>query len=417
MSFRKHVIIGFGAAGAEAAEAIRRRDPDARVTIFNAEPYPFYFRPALSYYFKGALGEEGLLARPPHWARRRRIRILNDTVREVRLHDREVVGESGLCEPYDELLIATGARPFKAPWIGADLDGVVTYRGLVCARKTMDHVKKRRVRRAVVVGGGMLGVEMAENFKSLGLETALLVREERPLSLLFDEEGSGIIRERMEKDGVRVLVESEVDEFLGDSGAVEGVRLKSGETLEADIAAVAIGVRPVVDFLEGSGVELAGGGVVVDEYLKTSAEGVWAAGDAAMRRMGERLIPCRTWLAAGRMGAAAGANMAGAGEPFDEGVFFNASHAYDVMYALVGRFGPREGDGVRGVVLDSPPGTRAKVMFEGNKVIGGMFVGYTDPALAALRAVEKGLEADPAALSGSGWRSALSAAGPPMGVF
>jgi len=415
MKTKSYVIVGSGVAGVQAAAEIKKRDPDGRVTIFNGEPFPFYYRPALSYYFKKAISEDELAAKPLDWARNTGIRILNDRAAVVRTDEGEVAGASGVVEKYDRLLIATGAWPFKAPWIGADLAGVFTYRGVVCAKTKMDYIRKNRAKKAVVVGGGILGVEMVENLRNMGLDVTLLVREDRPVGLLFDEEGAGIIRRQMEADGVRVMTNTEMTEILGDSGRVEGVKLSTGETVEADMVVVAIGVRPETDFLEGSGVET-DRGVVVDKFLRTNVEGVYAAGDVAVRRAGEALIPCRTWLTAAEMGRAAGANMAGAPTPFKEKIFFNASHAYRSMYAVVGHYNEPEGAAVRHVVLNSPPGTRAKVILDGGKVIGGIFIGHTAPAWGVYRAMENGAEIDANALSAKGV-GALEAAGLPQFIF
>lgn len=390
MKIERHVIIGCGIAAVSAAEEIRRRDPDCMITVFNGEPFPYYFRAALSFYFKSAIAEDELLGKPPSWAKDMRVRMISDRVSRVRAEEREVVGESGVVEPYDKLLIATGAWPFKAPWIGADLDGVFTYRTLVCAKTKTNYIRKHHAKKAVIVGGGILGVEMVENLVNLGLETTLLVREDRPLGVLFDEEGSKIVQGQMESDDVRVMTNTEMAEVLGSYGRAEGVKLSTGEELAADVVVVAIGVRPRTEFLEGSGVE-AERGVAVDERMRTNVEDVYAAGDVAVRKTPDGPVQCRNWLTAGFMGRAAGANMAGADERYDEGVFFNASHAYRSMYALVGRF-QSGGDGVRSVVLDSPPATRAKVNVDDEgKIVGGMFIGHTAPAWGVYRAVEKGL--------------------------
>lgn len=409
----RHVIIGFGVAGAAAAEAIREKDPRARITIYNGEPFPFYYRAAMSFYIKGAITEDELYARTATWTQERGVRVLNEKVAAVRPEAKEVVGESGMAEPYDSLLIATGAWPLVFPWPGAELEGVVTYRTLMCAKKTMDLVRKRGVKKAVVVGGGILGVELVEDLRNLGVETTLLVREERILELLFDAWGSALIHRQMEADGVRVALNTLVAEVMGDGGRVSAVKTDKGETIEAQMVGVAIGVKPFVEFLEGSGID-ADRGVVVDETLRTNVDGVWAAGDVAVRKVGEEYIPCRTWLTAGEQGRVAGLNMAGVATEFREKVFFNASHAYNSIYAVIGRFGMPEGGGVRHVRLKTGADAYGKIIIENGKIAGGMLIGDVKAAWAVYRAIERGAEA-PGNLDEMDWEGLCVAltGGPP----
>jgi len=391
---RKYVIIGSGVAGVSAAEAIRGLDPDGKITLYNGEPFPYYFRAAMAFYIKGVISEDELSGRPPEWAREHRIRVLNEKVTEVRVADREVTGASGMVEPYDRLLIATGSWPLVAPWPGAGAEGVVTYRSLMCARKTIDHIRKRPVKKAVVIGGGILGVEFVEDFHNLGIETTLVVREERILELLFDAEGSAVIQRQMEDDGVRVLLGEELAEVKsGAGGHVEAIVTASGETIETQLVGVAIGVKPYIEFLENSGLEI-NRGVIVDEKLRANQEGVYAAGDVAVRRVGGSYVPCRTWLTAAEQGRRAGRNMAGEDRPFAEEVFFNASHAYKSIYAVVGQFNAPEKAGVRRVRLAAPEGEYARLVVDNGRIIGGMFIGHVDAVWETVAAIRTGRQVD-----------------------
>ncbi len=412
---KKYVIIGAGVAGVTAAETIRAKDPDGAITIINGEPFPFYFRAAMSFYIKGAITEDELYGKPAVWAQKNNIRTLNDRVKQVRVDNKEVCTQNGLTEPYDKLLVATGAWPFVAPWPGADLDGVVTYRSLTCARHMIDYIKKHAVKKAVVVGGGILGVELVEDLHNLGLETTLLARESRVLELLLDPEGSGIILDQMKSDGVRVLFKTELKEIIGKDGRVEGIVTSGGETIEAGLVGVAIGVRPHIDFLEGSGLVI-DRGVIVDQRLNTSDPDVYSAGDVAVRKVNGSYIPCRTWLTAARQGRVAGANMVEGGEPFEEKVFFNASHAYKSIYSAVGKYDEPEGGDIRHIRLEAGKGRYSKLVMDGDRIIGGVFIGYVTPVWDVCRAIESGAKVDPerlAGLKGSQLTEILTS-GPPL---
>ncbi len=404
---KKYVIIGFGIAGVTAADTIRSLDPEGQITIFNNEPYPFYFRPALSFYFKGAISENELSGKPDDWAVDNNIRVLSDKVVSVNTVEKTVAGENSHVEPYDKLLIATGATPFMLPWPGADLKGVFTYRTKMCAKMKVDYIRKRGVKNAVVVGGGILGIEMTENFHNLDIPVTVLLRECAILSLILDKAGSSIIRKQMEADGNRIICETEMVEILGADEQVNGVKLKSGEVIPAEMVMVAIGVRAENGFLEDSGIELERG-VLVDESYRTSANDVFAAGDVAVRKMGDERIPCGTWLVAAEQGRAAGAKMAGDEQPVKENIFFNASHAYKSMYAVVGRYNAPEGNGVTHIAAKTENGKYAKVILDGAKVIGGTFIGDIAPAWNVINAIENDIELDPAVIEKGNVKEILS---------
>ncbi|VAX21539.1 hypothetical protein MNBD_NITROSPINAE04-1304 [hydrothermal vent metagenome] len=395
---KKYLIIGSGVAGVCAAESIRKLDPDGQITIYNAESFPFYFRAAMAFYIKGAISEEELYAKPASWAKDLRIDLLNEKAVRVNTGDKEVLCESGRVDKYDSLLIATGAWPFKAPWPGAGLDGVVTYRSINCARKTIELVKKDNIKKAVIVGGGILGVEFVEDLHNLGVQTTLLVRGGDILGLLFDQEGGRLIQRQMEADGVRMAFGAELAEITGENGRATGVITKSGEKLEAGLVGIAIGAKPHIEFLEESGIET-DRGVIVDGQLKTSIDDVYAAGDVAVRKTGGQFVPCRTWLTAASQGKAAGANMAGAKTDFEEKVFFNASHAYKSIYAVVGAFNAPQGDGYEHIRIETGKGAYNKIIVKEGKVAGGIFIGDIRLAWDVYRAVENEAQVDAKVLS------------------
>ena len=396
---QKYVIIGFGVSGVYAADAIHHRDPEGSITIINGEPFPAYFRAALSFYLKGSITEDELFIKPSGWAKSIGARIISDGAKTLDTKTKEIHTESGLTIPYDKLLIATGAEPFVAPWPGADKEGVVTYRTLVCVNRQLDYIKKHEAKKAIVIGGGILGAEMADNYRALGLDVTMLVLDERLLKLLFDEEAAKIIESAMEKHGIKIMAKTEMAEVLGDE-RVEQIRLKNGETLPADLVGVAIGVRPKADFLDGTGVAF-DRGVIVNNHLETSEEGVYSAGDVAVIRDGAKVSVCRTWLTAAKMGEVAGGNMAGGKEEFFE-IFYNASHVYDKYYAVVGDFSVPEGGGVSHTMIDTPDGEYAKLIVDDGVVVGGQFIGNIKPAWQIYNALMKGhrISADGVSFSG-----------------
>ncbi|MDH4184355.1 MAG: NAD(P)/FAD-dependent oxidoreductase [Nitrospinota bacterium] len=381
-----YVIIGCGAAGVAAAESIRERDENCKITMYNGEPFPFYFRPALSYFMKGLISEEKLYAKPVYWAQARGIRALHEKVASVRPVDREVAGDSGMVTSYDKLLIATGAWPVTLDCPGANLPGVFTYRSIMCCRKITGYIQKRAVTEAVVVGGGILGVELAENFMSLGLKVTMVVRGSRLLDSRFDAQMAQIIQRKMEADGATFVFGAQLAEVASESGHTSAVITDGGQRISAGIVGVAVGVRPMGKFLTGSGIDWENG-IAVDSWQRTGVDGVFAAGDVAQVK-GAHGSP-GGWLTASLQGARAGYCMAGGEEDARPVTYLNASHVYKMRYALVGRFSAPEEGAIRKVRLTmSGEDEYGLLTLENGRIVGGAFLGGADLAWDVARAVE-----------------------------
>jgi CoA-dependent NAD(P)H sulfur oxidoreductase len=180
-------------------------------------------------------------------------------------------------DAYDRLIIATGARAVLPPITGAELDGVFKLRFLTDSDEIRRHIEVRSPRKATVVGGGYIGLEVAENLCRLGMEVSLIEAEDR-VALAYGPEVAERVEEHLKENGVRVYTGAEVEEFTG-AGRVRGVRF-GDEELEADLAIVGIGIEPRVELAGEAGVELGETGAIrVDKHMKTNLPDVWAAGD------------------------------------------------------------------------------------------------------------------------------------------
>jgi NAD(P)H-nitrite reductase large subunit len=376
-----------GVAGATAAEQIRKRDPDGEITILNGEGSPFYFRPALSWLLKGEISASEIYARPVDWARKRNLAILNEKAVSVNAAVRTVTTESGQQIAYDKLLITAGAQALKPPWARVDLRGVFTYRTLGDALAIAEHVKYVGAKTAVVVGGGILGVELAEIFRQMGLAVTLAIRGKRMLNLLFDEAASSIVQRRMESGGVKIEPNANINSIIGKDGRVSGAELESGKTLACDIVTVAVGSTPDTGFLQGSGLTQ-DGHLIVNDRLETVAREVYSAGDVAVMDTQTGFVPCRTWLTAATQGRMAGANMTGAGLTFGGAEsFFNASAVFGWFYAVIGRFDALDGGAIQNRVISHSGKSYVKMVTENGKIIGGVCLGDMRAALPIRRAV------------------------------
>ncbi|HSR46606.1 MAG TPA: FAD-dependent oxidoreductase [Anaerolineales bacterium] len=341
----KYVIVGNGPAGVAAAEAIRARDSAGEILILGDERAGFYSRPGLAYLLTGSIPEKQLYSRSDETYRRLRVRrgIARAVGLDVDAH--RLALEGGQQVGYDRLLLAVGARAIRPGIPGINLPEVVTLDNLDDARSILKIA--RRTRRAVVVGGGITAVELAEGLASQGVEVHYLLRKERYWGAVLDPHESALVEERLEEEGIRLHRNTELSQVLAKRGGVVGVELVDGRRLACGMLAVAIGIRPKLELAQAGGLAT-DRGVLTDEYLRTSDPDIFAAGDVAEVLDPERGVRVldSLWSTALSQGAAAGGNMAGAGEPYPRGIPFNVTRVGGVTVTLIGTVGSgvEEGD-------------------------------------------------------------------------
>jgi NAD(P)H-nitrite reductase large subunit len=337
-----YLIIGNGAAGATAAETIRRYDPAGDITIVSAEPYPMYSRPGLAYVLINEIPARQVFARQPGWYEALRLNLLFGRAERLDVAAQGVWLEGGRFLPYDRLLIATGARAVPPPYVGADLHGVVyldTYDG------TQELLQQaRRARRAVVIGGGITALELSEGLAHRGVETHYFLRGDRLWSKVFNTAEGNMLEEKMRAHGVHIHKRTETAEILGDRrGRVRGVRLKSGEEFRCDMVGVAIGVKPQLDLARDTPLAV-DRAILVDEYMQSNVPNIYAAGDCAQvydRWTGQHMLDV-LWPSAVAEGNAAALNMVGQRHAYVKGSPFNACLLFGLHITAIGQVNPRE---------------------------------------------------------------------------
>lgn len=274
----KAVIIGNGVAGITAARKLREISPDADIVMLAGEPYHYYYRPRLPDLIGGHVDIDDIVVNASGWYASRNIEVrLSARVASVDTSERVVLLEDGSAVEYDRLLIATGADPYVPPIDGADREGVFTLRSADDAVAIREWAASAE--RAVVIGGGLLGLESARGLQALGLPVSVLEYADWLLPRQLDESGGRILRADVARRGIDVVTGARVAGIAGDR-KVSGVTLEDGTTVDADVVLISTGVRSTVAFLEGSGIEVRRG-VVVGADMQTSAPGAYAAGDAA----------------------------------------------------------------------------------------------------------------------------------------
>ncbi|MBN1814403.1 MAG: NAD(P)/FAD-dependent oxidoreductase [Anaerolineae bacterium] len=274
----KHVIVGNGVAGVTAAQVIRRADADAEVHLFGAEPYPYYRRPQLWEFIAGQIEQDALYYRPAEWYAERGIELhLGTEVTELDPTSHQLAFADGSQATYDRLLLATGARPFIPPCEGTEKDGVFTLRTLDDALAIKAYA--REVDTAVVIGGGLLGLETARALHTAGLEVTVAEFFPYLLPRQLDEEGAQVLQSLLEAQGLYVVTGATTTAILGVPCA-DCIQLQSGAKITGDLVLFSTGIRSEVTLAKQVGLEV-NRGVIVDGHLQTSVDDVFAAGDAA----------------------------------------------------------------------------------------------------------------------------------------
>jgi NADPH-dependent 2,4-dienoyl-CoA reductase/sulfur reductase-like enzyme len=334
-------IIGNGVAGVSAALRLREQRPDWRITLVSGESTHHWSRPALMYVFMGHMRYHDTKPFPDeHWARQR-IDLLRAWVTRVDLERRRLELHDQSPLHWDRLLIATGSKPNRFGWPGQDLDGVQGLWGLLDLQRLVETLP--RVRRAVLVGGGLIGVELAEMLHSRGVPVTFLVREASYWDNVLPPEESRLVTEVIREQGVDLRLETELAEIQDDGhGRVAGVRTGDGAAIPCELVGLTAGVSPNIDLVKDTAI-VCRRGIVVDSALRTSEPDVFAAGDCAELHL-EGDEPPRleqVWYTGKRQGELVADVIAGEERRYEPGLWFNSAKFFDLEYQTYGRVNRR----------------------------------------------------------------------------
>ncbi|MFP3895716.1 MAG: NAD(P)/FAD-dependent oxidoreductase [Anaerolineales bacterium] len=333
------LIIGNSATAVGAVESIRQHDEEAEIVVVSEESYSMiYSRPMLSHYLGGEIEKSRLAYRGEDFYRRYDVTpILGTRIVEIEPEEHRIRAASGETYDYDRLVISTGGTPIVPPIPGMDTGGVYTFTRLEDAEGIIQALEERAVERCIVVGGGMIGMKTIDALMKRGASVTILELAPHILGAALDETGSRMMTRLLESAGVNVLTENTVEEIQSSEGQIKSVRLRDGRLLDCDLLIFGIGVRPNAGLAEEAGIEV-NRGIVVDQYMRTSALDIYAAGDVAEAYdlVVDMNRTVAIWPNAYRQGAVAGAHAVGVSRPDEGGVAMNTVEVCGVPAMSIG---------------------------------------------------------------------------------
>lgn len=332
---QKIVIIGNGVAGITAARHIRKLSDD-EITVISGETDHFFSRTALMYIYMGHMKYENTKPYEDWFWDKNRIDLKRAWVKSIDFDGKEIHFDGSESMAYDKLILATGSQSNFFGWPGQDLKGVqglYSYQDLeLMEENTKD------IQRAVILGGGLIGVEMAEMLHSRHIPVTYLIREEHFWGNMLPKEEATLIDNHLAKHGIDLRQETELEEILDDgNGRVKGVKTKSGEIIDCQFVGLTVGVHPNIDLVKDSKIET-DRGILVDENLQTNIPDVYAIGDCAqLKNPPSHRRPIEAvWYVGRMMGETVARTVTGKETKYQPGVWFNSAKFFDIEYQNYG---------------------------------------------------------------------------------
>ncbi len=338
------VIIGNGIAGITAARTIRKLS-NAQVTVVSSEAEHFFSRTALMYWYMGHMKWEHLEPYEKDFWKKNKIDLKLAHVQKVISESKTLVLTSGEIITYDQLVLATGSNFRKPLWWQQNLEGVS---GLY-SKQDVEYIagytkglkyRRPKIKHAIVTGGGLIGIELAEMLHAEQIEVTMVIKEPSYWRSQLPERESNLISEHIKSKGIDLIVNNTVDQIISKSNTIESVLLSNGQEISTEFLGVTIGVEPRVDIDFDVYPEI-NRGYKVDGFMRTTIPDVFAIGDCVSLRNPQigRLSNEPVWYTAKMMGEVAGKNICGISEEYLPGIWFNSAKFFDLEYQVYGSVG------------------------------------------------------------------------------
>lgn len=391
MTKQKLVMVGNGMAGVRALEELIKLEPDLHdITVFGAEPHPNYNRIMLSPVLAGEQTIDEIILNPVSWYEEHGIRLrMGRKVTRIDRARRVVIADDGSEEPYDRLLLATGSNPFILPVPGKELEGVIAYRDIADTQAMIETAATHR--HAVVIGGGLLGLEAANGLRQRGMEVTVVHLAPWLLERQLDEIAGKLLQRALEERGIRFLLPAQTEALLDDgAGRVRAVRFKDGQEVLADLVVMAAGIRPNTELARNAGIRCdhdGRGGISVTDTMQTVTDPrVYAVGECASHR-GVAYGLVAPLYEQGKVVANHLARM-GIGRYLGSQVSTKLKVTGINLFSAGDFMG---GDDTEQIVLSDPfGGTYKKLVIRGDKLVGACLYGDTEDGSQYFQLIREG---------------------------
>ena len=362
------IIVGNGLAGIISAKTLRELDKKVEIEVFAEEKYHYYPRPNLIEFLAGTIPLERMFAFPQEWYREQNINIhLGKPVTRIFPDSQEIEVAGGKKEKYESLLLANGSFSFIPPFKGTDKKGIFALRALDDAFELLEYLKNHQ--RVAVIGGGLLGLEIARAMKSRGARVDVVEFFDRLLPRQLDIQGASLLKAQVENMGINVHLGLATEEILGQND-VRGLRFKGKREIEMDMAIVAAGVRPNIRLTKEAGLET-DRGLVTDDYLQSSNPKIFGAGDVIQHRgRVYGIIPSSF-----NQARVAASNILGKKEKYEGTVPSNTLKVAGLDLTSVGLVNPEEGTSEEFRKEKKEEGIYKKVVIQKGVVVGAIWMG------------------------------------------
>jgi NAD(P)H-nitrite reductase large subunit len=412
-----YLIIGNSAAGLSAAASIRKNDKNGTISIISYEEYTNYSKPLITYYLAGKVSLEKIYFKSESFYKDNNFKLILGSKVNFLDEKKMLAGLSDSNQiSYKKLLISSGGKPIipkirivegQNKLIGSigsndvrsgigyagkspdkvnysDIKGVFTLTTLEDAIKLKKYIDENNLKSATILGGGLIGLKTAEAMLELGLQITIIELSDRILAASFDKNASEIIENKIEENSGSIFTNTTVDEIIVTGGKLASVVLRNGKKLDTDLLIIAVGVKPNVEFIQNQSIKL-NDGIVVDDYLKTSMDNIYAAGDVAISRdrLSNEQKNIAIWPLAIRQGGIAGMNMSGEKVKYQGGFFMNSVEILGIPSISIGlnNLDAKASEGVKVFSQFNPERyIYRKVTIKDGKVVGIILVGSIERA-------------------------------------
>ncbi|HEY4386003.1 MAG TPA: FAD-dependent oxidoreductase, partial [Ktedonobacteraceae bacterium] len=394
-----YLIVGNGITGITAAEILRTEDPSSNITIVADDPFPAYYRPALKDYLAGHMPEEKLWARPTTFYQEQRVRFVPGRVQAinpqhhiVQLHNQQQIG-------YSKLLLAHGALPRQLSCPGTELQGVKTLRTVADYQQILQQLEQTS--RVVICGSGTLALESAETLNHSGFQVTHFVRNRLLWSEVLDQTASDLVLQEERRSGIEVRLEENIQEIVGKNGRVTEVITTKGARIACQLVLIAIGIEPIIDFVQASGIACERG-ILVDNFMQTNMPDIYAAGDVievADAYSGRKRV-LGQWYPAIQQARTAALSMVGRSDQIEEEIFYNATFLHGLDFVSLGisplpAYPPDAS--YQEIVAEPRPRNYRKLLLKNGIPVGAALLGDRRDGMALKRAIDKKIDLSPVA--------------------